>query len=333
MSLSLPAHASAPRCGVLLANLGTPAAPTTKAIRAYLKEFLSDDRVVDLRPAAWWLILNGIILRVRPAKLAARYAAIWTPQGGPLLAIGQQQAAALSAELSAQLGQTVPVALAMRYGNPSVADALMQLHEAGVRKIVVLPLFPQYSASTTAAVFDALYDALKLSRWPPEVRTVNGYHDHPAYISALAQSVREHRAAQGAGAHLLFSFHGIPQRYFDMGDPYSCFCQKTARLVAEELGLAKEEWSLSFQSRFGREPWLQPYTDDMLKELAARGVKQLDVIAPGFAADCLETLEEIAVEYAELFAHAGGQLRYVPALNAGAAHMQALAAVAMPLLR
>ena len=327
--MQIAAHAtkgSAGKTGVLLVNLGTPAAPTAKAIRSYLKEFLSDQRVVDLRPAAWWLILNQIILRLRPRKLVPRYSAIWTAEGGPLLAIGKQQVAGLAAELKAA-GLDLPVALAMRYGNPSIGDALMQLQGEAVRRIVVLPLFPQYSATTTAAVFDALYDALKQQRWPPEVVTVNGYHDHPAYIAALAESVRRHRAERGAGEHLLLSFHGIPQRYFDLGDPYYCFCQKTARLLAAELGLAEAEWSLCFQSRFGREPWLQPYAEDQFHTLAARGIRKLDVIAPGFAADCLETLEEIAVEYAALYAAKGGELRYVPALNASAVHSKALAEI------
>ncbi len=334
-SLPVAAHTQTPKVGVLLANLGTPAAPTTKAIRAYLKEFLSDDRVVDLRPAFWWLILNGIILRVRPRKLAARYAAIWTDEGGPLLRIGRAQAQRLSESLSQQFGQPVPVALAMRYGRPSVGDALMDLEAQGVRKLVVLPLFPQYSATTTAAVFDALYDALKQRRWPPEIRTVNGYHDHPAYITALAASVEADWQSHGRGEHLLMSFHGIPQRYFDLGDPYYCACQKTARLLAAALGLEADQWSVSFQSRFGREPWLKPYTDEHLKALAAQGVRKLDVIAPGFAADCLETYEEIADEYAELFESCapGACLRYISALNESAAHIAALSAIAAPLLR
>lgn len=327
MENSAHGSSSAPRkTGVLLVNLGTPAAPTAKAIRSYLKEFLSDARVVDLRPALWWLILNGIILRTRPRKLVARYTAIWTPEGGPLLAIGRQQAAGLVAQFKTA-GKDVPVALAMRYGNPSMGEALMQLEAEGVRRVIVLPLFPQYSASTTAAVFDALYDALKQQRWPPEIVTVNGYHDHPAYIAALAASVRAHREKLGGGEHLLFSFHGIPQRYFDLGDPYYCYCQKTARLTAAALGLSEGQWSVCFQSRFGREPWLQPYADQHLAVLAKQGIKTLDVIAPGFAADCLETLEEIAVEYHELYARHGGTLRYVPALNTSATHIEALAEV------
>ena len=331
--MTLTAHQQTAKAGVLLINLGTPDAPTPDAIRRYLREFLSDDRVVDLHPWLWWPILNGIILRTRPRKLAPRYAAIWTARGGPLLDIGLDQAAGLGERLSAQLGAEVPVALAMRYGNPSIQAGLAALEQQGVRHVLVLPLFPQYSASTTASALDAVFDALKLRRWLPSLHTVNHYHDHPAYIAALAGSVRQHWQQQGRGEHLLMSFHGIPQRYFAMGDPYYCECHKTARLLAAELGLAEGAWSLSFQSRFGREEWLKPYTDQHLAELAARGVKQLDVIAPGFAADCLETLEEIGDEYGELFAGLGGRLRYVPALNAGAAHLDALTQLLLPQLR
>ena len=330
--MTIPAHQQAAKAGVLLINLGTPDAPTRAAIRRYLREFLSDDRVVDLHPFLWWPVLNGIILRTRPKRLAPRYAAIWTAQGGPLLAIGLQQAAGLAERLQAQLGVEVPVVLAMRYGNPSIQAGLATLEQQGVRRVLVLPLFPQYSASTTASALDAVFDALKLRRWLPALRTVNHYHDHPAYISALADSVRQHWQQQGRGEHLLMSFHGIPQRYFLMGDPYYCECHKTARLLAERLGLEQGQWSLSFQSRFGREEWLKPYTDTQLAELAQSGVQQLDVIAPGFAADCLETLEEIGDEYRELFAGLGGTLRYVPALNAEAAHLDALASLLKPQL-
>jgi protoporphyrin/coproporphyrin ferrochelatase len=323
--LALAAHDRPMTDGVLLVNLGTPEAPTAPAIRRYLKEFLGDTRVVDVEPALWWPILNLIILNTRPRRLAAKYRAIWTEAGGPLVAIGHQQMAGLAAHLQSLRGRPVPVALAMRYGAPAVEQALAQLDAQGVRRIVVLPLFPQYSASTTAAVHDAVFSALMRRRWLPELITINQYHDHPAYITALADSVRAHWAAAGRAEHLLMSFHGIPQRYFDLGDPYYCQCQKTARLLAEALALDTQQWSLSFQSRFGKEVWLQPYTDIHLAALHARGVRTLDVIAPGFAADCLETLEEIAVEYRDLFAALGGTLRYVPALNAGERHMAALA--------
>ena len=325
-ALPLAAHAQPPKTGVLLVNLGTPEAPTKKAIRAYLKEFLSDTRVVDVEPALWWPILNLIILNTRPKKLAAKYAAIWTPEGGPLVAIGKRQAVGIAQRLATLTGNEVPVALAMRYGVPAIEQALADLDAQGVRRIVLLPLFPQYSASTTAAVLDAVFNVLGRRRWLPDLVTLNQYHDDAGYIAALSSSVQAHWAEQGRGEHLLMSFHGIPQRYFDLGDPYYCHCQKTARLLAAALGLSVDQWSLSFQSRFGKEEWIKPYTDAHLGELAARGIKTLDVIAPGFAADCLETLEEIAVEYRDEFAALGGSLRYVPALNDQPAHLDALAA-------
>ena len=323
-TMLIAAHTQSPKTGVLLVNLGTPEAPTPKAIRAYLKEFLSDTRVVDVEPALWWPILNLIILNTRPKKLAAKYAAIWTAEGGPLVAHGKRQAAGIAERLAARTGASVPVALAMRYGAPAIEQALAQLDAEGVRRIVLLPLFPQYSASTTAAVMDAVFAAFSRRRWLPELVTINQYHDHPGYIAALAASVQTHWAAVGRGEHLLMSFHGIPQRYFDLGDPYFCHCQKTGRLLAEHLALAPEQWSLSFQSLFGKEEWIKPYTEQHLGTLATRGIKTLDVIAPGFAADCLETLEEIAVEYRDEFAHLGGTLRYIAALNDQSLHLDAL---------
>ncbi len=332
-SLPLAAHQQAARTGVLLVNLGTPEAPTKKAIRAYLKEFLSDSRVVDVEPLLWWPILNLIILNTRPKKLAAKYQAIWTADGSPLLAIGKQQAAGIARRLADRTGEPVPVALAMRYGAPAIEQALADLDAQGVRRIVLLPLFPQYSASTTAAVMDAVFAALSRRRWLPALTTINSYHDDVGYIAALATSVESHWARVGRCDHLLMSFHGIPQRYFDLGDPYFCHCQKTGRLLAERLSLGTQQWSLSFQSRFGKEEWIKPYTDAHLGTLAERDIKTLDVIAPGFAADCLETLEEIAVEYRAAFAKTGGVLRYVPALNAEAAHLDALAALLEPASR
>lgn len=317
----LAAHVQASKTGVLLVNLGTPEAPTPKAIRRYLKEFLSDTRVVDVEPALWWPILNLIILNTRPKKLAAKYQAIWTAEGGPLVAIGKRQAAGIAARLG------LPVALAMRYGAPAIEQALADLDAHGVRRIILLPLFPQYSASTTAAVLDAVFSALSRRRWLPNLSTINCYHDDAGYIAALAASVTQHWSSHGRSEHLLMSFHGIPQRYFDLGDPYYCHCQKTARLLATALALDATQWSVSFQSLFGKEEWIKPYTDAHLDVLAARGIKTLDVIAPGFAADCLETLEEIAVEYRESFEHLGGTLRYVTALNDGAGHLDALAAL------
>lgn len=332
-ALPLAAHTLPPQSGVLLVNLGTPEAPTPSAIRSYLKEFLSDSRVVDVEPVLWWPILNLIILNTRPRKLAAKYQAIWTAEGGPLVAIGRRQAKGIAERLAKICRRQVPVALAMRYGAPSIEQALTELDAQGVQRIALLPLFPQYSASTTAAVLDAAFAALSRRRWLPELSTINSYHDEPGYIAALAESVLAHWQQQGRSEHLLMSFHGIPQRYFDLGDPYFCQCQKSARLLAAALSLSADQWSVGFQSRFGREEWIKPYTDTQLDKLAARGVRSLDVIAPGFAADCLETLEEIAIEYRQHFEKLGGTLRYVAALNDADAHLDALAqriAIALP---
>ncbi|NKF21623.1 ferrochelatase [Solimonas marina] len=323
-SLQTP-HTQPQRCGVLIANLGTPDAPTADAIRRYLAEFLGDPRVVELPRALWWPILYGFILPFRPRKLAHAYGAIWTEQGSPLLAIGRAQ----QAGLQARLGTDVPVALGMRYGSPSIASALDELLEQGARRIVVLPLYPQYSATTTTTVFEAVLDHVRPMRWWPELRFVDGYYAAPAYIAALAASIRAHWDAHGRGEHLLMSFHSIPVRCLERGDPYYCFCQKTARLLAAELGLAPEQWTLAFQSRIGRAKWLSPYTDVVIERLARSGVKTIDAICPGFAADCLETLEEVSLRYGEQFRAAGGQaLRYIPALNASDAHLDLLAELA-----
>lgn len=315
---------STPSCGVLLVNLGTPDAPTAPAIRRYLREFLSDPRVVEIPRLLWLPVLYGFILPFRPKKLVHAYNAVWSERGSPLLDVSQQQAT----QLQALLGADVPVALAMTYGNPSVADALAELKQKGVGRIVVLPLYPQYSGTTTAAVVDAIARVLARERHIPELRTINDYHAHPAYIETLAASVRAHRQAHGVGEHLLMSFHSIPQRYVDQGDPYDAQCKKTAKLLADALQLKPEQWSISFQSRLGREPWLQPYTDVILPQYAARGIKTLDVICPGFSADCLETLEEVAIRYRADFLAAGGKdFRYIPALNADAEHIRMMQAL------
>ena len=321
---------AARRSGVLLVNLGTPDAPTASAIRRYLREFLSDRRVVELSRLLWLPLLHLFILPLRPLKLRHSYESIWTPQGSPLMAISRQQQSALQAAL----GPDVHVSLAMRYGNPSIAEALSDLGRRDVRRLVVLPLYPQYSATTTAAVLDQVFALLRTWRWLPELRTVNQYHDDDGYIDALTRSVEVHWQAQGRGEHLLMSFHSIPMSYFKAGDPYFCHCHKTARLLAERLGLVEGQWSVSFQSRLGRMPWLQPYTEPHLQELAKKGVQKLDVICPGFSADCLETLEEITLRYGESFRQAGGEaLRYIPALNDAPAHIAALKTIterAMP---
>lgn len=308
------------KTGILLCNLGTPAAPTAEAIRPWLAEFLHDYRVVDLTRWLWCPILHGIILPLRPRKLAHAYASIWTPEGSPLLAITRQQQRALQAELGAE----TPVAIGMRYGSPSVASGIADLKASGAERIVVLPLYPQYSRTTTASVQDVL---------PAGCELIEHYHDHPAYIAALESSLRRHWAANGRGDHLLLSFHGIPQRYSDAGDPYAQQCQTTARLLAEALRLKEEEWTLAFQSRVGRAAWLKPYTDEVVPQLAARGISSLDAICPGFSADCLETLEEVAQRYGESFRAAGGKaLRYVPALNAERGHVRMMADLLRPIL-
>ncbi|KXS39780.1 ferrochelatase [Modicisalibacter sp. 'Wilcox'] len=314
---------SQPRFGVLLANLGTPDAPTPAAVRRYLAEFLWDERVVDVSRPLWWLILHGVILRVRPGRVARNYAAVWQDEGSPLLAIGRRQQRALAERLAERFGETIPVELAMTYGNPSMERAGQALRDAGVSRILVLPLFPQFSRSTTAAVFDRLARALKPCPHLPELRFVNDYHAHPAYIEALAASVREHWASQGGQrGRLLMSYHGIPKRYAESGDPYPQQCAATSRALAEALGLEDDAWLMSYQSRFGREEWLRPYTDETLKAWGHEGVEHVDVISPAFAADCLETLEELEVENRDNFLGAGGRVyRYIPALNDRADHI------------
>jgi len=316
--------------GVLLVNLGTPDAPSPKAVRRYLAEFLWDPRVVDVFRPLWWLILNGIVLRTRPAKSAALYRKVWTDEGAPLMVHSRRQRAALEKALAqkalaAVTGWPVPVALGMRYGTPSLADGLADLQAAGCERAVVLPLFPQYSISTTASVEARVRELTATGTFPTQV--VLDYHAHSGYIAALAQSVREAWEAGGPGDRLLISFHGTPVRYRDRkGDPYFGQCEATARLLADALELPPDRWVMAFQSRFGREPWLQPYTDEVLMAWAAEGVPQVDVICPGFPADCLETLEEIATTYRERFLAAGGRgFRYIPALNERADHVAALA--------
>ncbi len=319
-------HGKAECTGVLLVNLGTPDAPTTGALRQYLREFLSDTRVVELSRWLWNPILHGIILNIRPRKSAAKYRQVWTENGSPLLHISQQQQQALQQAMQARFAGPVIVELAMRYGNPSISHSLRQLKAAGARRILVLPLYPQYCAATNATTFDAVFDELKQWRWMPELRLVNHYHDHPAYITALANSVREQWRNHPRGQLLIMSFHGIPKRNLMLGDPYYCECQKTARLLAEALQLKAGEWLVTFQSRFGKQEWLQPYLDKTLPTLPAQGINSVDIICPGFAADCLETLEEIQEENREYFLHAGGKAyHYIPALNANPEHIAALA--------
>ena len=323
-------HRSLESVGVLVCNLGSPDAPTPSALRRYLGQFLWDPRVIEMSRPLWWLILHGIILRFRPKKSAALYQSVWTDDGSPLLSISKRQVAAIQANLEQVVHGPLTVVLAMRYGSPSIAEGLAQLKQANCRRILVLPLYPQYSATTTASVFDAVVDELKRWRWLPELRFVNHYHDDPGYISALANSIRDGFARDGEPDQLLFSFHGMPKRYLLDGDPYFCECHKTARLAAAQLGLGEQQWRVTFQSRFGREEWLKPYTDKTLEKLPKEGIKKIAVVCPAFSADCLETLEEIAVENRAIFEQAGGEsFSYIPALNERDDHIAALSALAL----
>jgi ferrochelatase len=309
-------HGTPARTAVLLVNLGTPQAPTKAALRPYLKEFLSDPRVVEVPRALWWLILNGIILNTRPAASAQKYASIWTPEGSPLAVHTERQAKLLLGYLGQRVRPAPVVEFAMRYGQPSITEAMERLRRQNCERILVLPLYPQYSASTTATVFDKVF--ARLSRWRnmPALRTVKHYHDHPAYIAALAQNVRDYWTKNGTPDILLMSFHGVPRFALEKGDPYHCECQKTGRLLAEALGLAPERYRITFQSRFGRAEWLKPYTAATLEELGRQKAGRVDVLCPGFVADCLETLEEIAIEGKALYLKAGGrEYHYIPALN------------------
>ncbi|MDX8402446.1 MAG: ferrochelatase [Mariprofundaceae bacterium] len=316
---------NAGKAGVLLVNLGSPEAPTPAAVRRYLAEFFSDPRVVELPRWLWLPILHGVILRIRPRRSAAAYREIWTDEGSPLIAIARRQAEALQA----RLGAGVPVALAMRYGEPSIRTGLADLRDAGCDRVLVLPMYPQYSATTTASVFDAVAEELKTWRRVPALRFVADYHDHPAYIAALAERIRAFRSGdEGEAPVLLISFHGIPERCVKAGDPYRAQCERTAGLLRAALGVDAARAPLSFQSRFGREPWLAPYTDETLRRLAGDGIEAVDVVCPGFSADCLETLEEIAMQNRDVFLAAGGKrFRYIPALNDSPAHIAALASI------
>jgi ferrochelatase len=317
-------HRQQDRIGVLLVNLGTPDAPTPAALRRYLGEFLWDPRVVEIPRPLWWLILHGIILRVRPRKSARAYASVWTEAGSPLLV----HTLAQRDRLREHFGDSVLVEAAMRYGNPSMDSALDALCDQGARKILVLPLYPQYCAATTASTFDALARNFSARRWLPELRFISHYHDFPLYIRACADTISQYWARHGKPDKLVFSYHGIPRRNLDLGDPYHCECHKTSRLLGAALGLAEDAWITTFQSRFGAAEWLQPYTDATLKALPGQGVNHVQVFCPGFAADCLETIEEIDVENRHYFLEAGGKdFHYIPALNASEAHIDALAAL------
>jgi ferrochelatase len=318
---------TAPACiGVLLTNLGTPDSPKTADVRRYLKQFLSDPRVVEFPKLPWWLFLNGVILHTRPRRSARLYRKIWTEQGSPLLVISREQQEALQAVLDRTIEHPVRVELAMRYGNPSIAEGLERLRTANARTITVLPLYPQYSATTTASTFDAIGQVFSQWRWIPGLHFISDYHDHPGYIRVMADSVRRFQRDHGEAERLLFSFHGIPRKYAKQGDPYPQQCRTTAQRLAEELELPEQRWATSFQSRMGRSEWLRPYTDETLTRWAKEGVRQVQVVCPGFPTDCLETLEEIGQENRDCFLSAGGEgYQYIPALNTHSTHIAMLA--------
>jgi ferrochelatase len=319
-------HSSDRRIGVLLVNTGTPEAPTAAAVRRFLAEMLSDPRLVELPRSVWLPILHGVVLPLRPRRSAHAYQKIWTPQGSPQLVILQQLATELREALAAVHAELAGVEIGMCYGQPSVAGALGALRDSGAQRLIVLPLFPQYASVTTASAFDRVAEELRRWRSMPEIRFINEYHATPDYIAALRASVLEHWRSHGRAEHLLMTFHSQPARCLERGDPYHSQCHNTARLLAQALGLGEREWSLSFQSRFGFERWLEPYTDELVRRLAAGGLRRLDTICPGFAVDCLESLEEIAIRARETFIAAGGEsLRYIPALNDRAEHVDCLA--------
>jgi ferrochelatase len=309
-------HGSPASTAVVLVNLGTPDAPDAPSLRRYLRQFLSDPRVVEIPRAIWWFILNGIILPFRSSKSAAKYATIWTEEGSPLRVHTQRQAAALGVQLAARGHHQLQVTYAMRYGTPSLPQVLDQLKEQGCTRILVLPAYPQYSGTTTASIFDAVFEHYRQVRNIPELRLIRNYHDQDGYIQALRQSVLDHWELNGRPDKLVMSFHGVPKRTLLLGDPYHCECYKTARLLAQSLGLSEGEYLVTFQSRFGKAEWLQPYTAPTLQELGRQGVRRVDVMCPGFTSDCLETLEEIAMEVKHDFLQAGGkEFHFIPCLN------------------
>jgi ferrochelatase len=329
-------HDRAGRIGVLLINLGTPDAPTASAVRRYLAEFLSDPRVVEIPRVVWKPLLHGVILRTRPARSAQRYAKIWSTDGSPLRVHSLRQKTLLHGYLGQRLkalglpSDHAQVELGMRYGIPSIADALARLRESGCERVLVLPLYPQYSASTTASALDAVFAAARAMRRMPALRTIDAYHDDAGYIGALAQNINDYWVRNGRPNKLVLSFHGVPRRMLELGDPYHCHCHKTARLLATELGLNPEQYAVTFQSRLGRGEWLKPYTQPTLVALAREGMRRVDVACPGFVSDCLETLEEIALEARGAFLNAGGaEFHAIPCLNERPAWIAALADLAL----
>ncbi|MDC1311403.1 ferrochelatase [Burkholderiales bacterium] len=309
-------HGSIAHVGVLLVNLGTPEAPTKKSVRKYLSEFLWDPRVVEIPRAIWWLILNVIILRIRPKASAKKYAVIWSDEGSPLRIFTEKQAELIQSKFNEQTPQKVIVKSAMRYGKPSVDERLTQLRAEGCDQILVVPLYPQYNSSTTGSIYDAVFDSLKKVRNLPGIRLIKHYHDHSGYINALSDRVKEYWASHGKPEKLVLSYHGVPKFSLTKGDPYHCECYKTSRLLAAQLDFDHENIITTFQSRFGRAEWLKPYTIEAMKDLGGKGLSRMDVFCPGFVADCLETLEEINMENREEFlTHGGGEFHYIPCLN------------------
>lgn len=323
-------HGDQLKVGILIANLGTPEAPTAKALRPYLRQFLSDARIVEIPRIIWWFILNCIILVIRPKKSAEKYASVWTKEGSPLLVHAQKQALLLRGYLGQKIKSPFAVELGMSYGNPSMASAIAKLKAQHCDRILVFPLYPQYAASSTASALDAVWRVLLKTRNVPAIRTIKHYHDHPAYISALAQSVLEHWRINGKPSKLVMSFHGVPEFHLLKGDMYHCECHKTGRLLAEALALNKDEYLIAFQSRFGKQEWLKPYLAGTLEALGKANTKRVDVICPGFSSDCLETLEEIAIEGKHIFqSNGGGDYEYIPALNENEAWIHAMTAIAL----
>ena len=324
-------HGDQLKVGILLANLGTPDAPTGAALRPYLRQFLSDTRVVEIPRAIWWFILNGVILNVRPKKSAEKYAQVWMPEGSPLLVHAQKQTQLLRGFLAQKIKSPFAVELGMSYGNPSMQSAIDKLRAQHCDRILVFPLYPQYAASSTASAMDAVFRVLLKTRNQPAIRSIRSYHDHPAYIAALVISVQEHwRINGGKPNKLVMSFHGVPKAHLTSGDPYHCQCHKAARLLAEALGLGKDDYLVAFQSRFGKQEWLKPYLANTLKDLGKAKTKRIDVICPGFSSDCLETLEEIAMEGKHIFqSNGGGEYNYIPALNENDAWIHAMTEIAL----
>ena len=316
-------HQNRQKTGVLICNLGTPETYKTKDVRRFLRQFLSDGRVIEIPKIIWWFILNGIILTLRPSKSAKLYKSVWTKEGSPLLVLSKK----LTEKLKTSVGDSCEVELAMRYGNPSMESALMSLKNKNCRKLIVIPMFPQYSGTTTGSIFDEVARVLSKWRWVPSLSFVNSYHDHPEYINALAGSLSNH-IKNNSPQKIIFTYHGIPKRNFDLGDPYQCYCQKTTRLVAEKLNLEDDTYITTFQSRFGPAEWLKPYTSDTMGELPLQEVKNVLVVAPAFSVDCLETIEEIDQENKEIFLKAGGEkFTYAPCLNDSSGQVNLLKAI------